>query len=640
VATGLARSVGFDLFLPRVGDDPRQEETLDCLYRGIADCHGRYAGPVRVDLRWHGAGARHLRLEMGPQLERFRGTSARAHNTLIIVRGSLERELNELCASVSAIDAAEVVLELCAGEAGSGRELEPEPNTLAALQRLQTVLPNVSCALVLSRANVHRCEEMFALMQSSTIESWRLHCPPESPLEPAEVRRAFEQLMRLMLGSPGPMRMQPLRDCVQRVLAYHDPKQPCRFQSRRSWERSFAIAANGDVFGPMGAHGAEPAYGNLLRAPLREILESTPHQHALAASERRQAATCSACRFYGSCPGDAVAESLFGGRDLDVGQCPVTQPFLESIDRYLRGASQAAPGRDAAQEQGGLREGVRVRALGDGSTPLGSRLRLSTGTCAPSPQSDLRYLTGALLPCQSWRSPTAAECGLLTATRADRTGAPSSTTPEVALFRPPDRVLLPLRAICAECGLYAQQPPAGASATEHPDWQAALAGLFEYLQPYCLDHRPIEATTLYRAEGGLPTVTKTDRGDPEREALTGLHLDSWEGASLRKRTGARNRICVNLGEQERYLLFVNLTLAEMMRELGLRDDDDLREVTLFAGHKFLRRFPDYPVVRVALAPFEAYLAPTGNIVHDGAAPTDRHPDLALHLLGQFIVPAS
>jgi hypothetical protein len=92
---------------------------------------------------------------------------------------------------------------------------------------------------------------------------------------------------------------------------------------------------------------------------------------------------------------------------------------------------------------------------------------------------------------------------------------------------------------------------------------------------------------------------------------------------------------INLGREDRCLLFVNLTLADMMRAIGLADSDDIGEVSLFVGHKFMRRYPRYPVVRLRVAPREAYIAPTGNLVHDGAPLGMRQPDVAMHLLGYF-----
>ncbi len=645
-----ARSVRYEILLSRAargeanaGEAPLPPELLDRVYRGIAEWHGQSAQPVQARLVWHheaAAGAGFYREALCLQRGRFEPTRVVAHNTLAIAPSALGFELLELCSDASCFDAVEAVLEPYSAAVGPAGELDWEQRTAAALERLRSAVGELSGALLLSRTNLHRGRDMLALIARSPVRSWRVRCPAATELAPAEVQAAFERMAELLLAGTRQTRLQPLDDYVQRVLDDHDPSQPCRFRSRRSWEARFTISGNGDVFGPAGARGCEPAYGNLLQASLPAIMSGAAHLRALDASERRQAATCSACRFYGSCPGDAAADASVGWLADGAGGCPVVQPVLESIERRLAAvrSPRAAPAAPGARQS--LRAGVRVRWLGQAAEPAGSRLMLSAGTCAPAAGSGRRYLTGALLPRAPFREPSAEERTLLAVAPAGAAGASQPPPAEVAIFRVAERVLLPLRAICEQSGLYAEPPAAGADARAHPNWQHALDALFAELQPFCAGPEAIEATTLYRSAPGLPTVTLTDRGNPEREALAGLHLDSWEGSPLRARAFVRNRIGINLSRQERYFLFVNLPLAEMMRALGLREDEDLSEVTLFAGHKFLRRFPDYPVVRLALAPFEAYLAPTGNLVHDGASPTGPHPDLALHLLGHFSIPAS
>lgn len=272
---------------------------------------------------------------------------------------------------------------------------------------------------------------------------------------------------------------------------------------------------------------------------------------------------------------------------------------------------------------------VRVRLLGASAGSVAPRFALSAGTCAASGErSGVRFHPEALVARAPFRPATAAEQAALTANDTPQ-------GPEVVVFKPPQAAVETLTDICEDCGYYGADPRAVLPATTHFAFQPALDALVSQLAPFRIDSRPLEAFTLYRAEPGASAVTRTDRDDPARAACVGLHVDSWEGASLRARDALRNRICVNLSRARRSFLFVDLTLTEMMRALGLPDAED-HAVTLFTGHAFLRRYPDYPVVRVTLEPGEAYLAPTGQIVHDGTAPEPPHPDVALHLLGHFV----
>ena len=106
-------------------------------------------------------------------------------------------------------------------------------------------------------------------------------------------------------------------------------------------------------------------------------------------------------------------------------------------------------------------------------------------------------------------------------------------------------------------------------------------------------------------------------------------------SAIQQRHTARNRICVNLGREERRFLFINLTLAKMFEALGrdLTTNKDYYGTDL--GHDFMLAYPSYPVVRLTVKPREAYIAPTDNLIHDGTSVDKQYPDIALHILGYF-----
>lgn len=68
---------------------------------------------------------------------------------------------------------------------------------------------------------------------------------------------------------------------------------------------------------------------------------------------------------------------------------------------------------------------------------------------------------------------------------------------------------------------------------------------------------------LARHTAGHATVTC----DPRTGHFIGLHIDSWDRGKLSERINSRNRLCVNLGLSERYLIFLNLPLARLVRIL-------------------------------------------------------------------------
>jgi hypothetical protein len=96
-------------------------------------------------------------------------------------------------------------------------------------------------------------------------------------------------------------------------------------------------------------------------------------------------------------------------------------------------------------------------------------------------------------------------------------------------------------------------------------------------------------------------------------------------------------MCVNLGREARYSLFINLPLMDMFSYLGLRDPEDIyadfRGLSL--GPRFMRSRPEYPVIRLRIEPGEAYVLPTDNLIHDGSTEETAHPDVTMTFIGRF-----
>jgi hypothetical protein len=147
-------------------------------------------------------------------------------------------------------------------------------------------------------------------------------------------------------------------------------------------------------------------------------------------------------------------------------------------------------------------------------------------------------------------------------------------------------------------------------------WQnPTIRFLLRTISGRCRLEAPIACNGLAENEGGLATVTV----NPQLHRFVGLHLDSWDNLPIEDLPSARNRISVNVGEVVRYLLFINLTVADAMALLGGADNipqsASARDIVL----TFLAAHPDYPIARIAIRPGEAYIAPTENVLHDASS---------------------
>ena len=50
---------------------------------------------------------------------------------------------------------------------------------------------------------------------------------------------------------------------------------------------------------------------------------------------------------------------------------------------------------------------------------------------------------------------------------------------------------------------------------------------------------------------------------------------------------------------------------------------------------FLKKNPDYPVVRIELKPYQYYIAPTDNFIHDGSTLGNKDFDITIVYVGNF-----
>lgn len=134
-------------------------------------------------------------------------------------------------------------------------------------------------------------------------------------------------------------------------------------------------------------------------------------------------------------------------------------------------------------------------------------------------------------------------------------------------------------------------------------------------------------------EPGLVTTTVDGMG-----RHIGLHLDSFDMKSVYERDQCRNRICINLGVEERTFLFVNVPVIEMIRRLHASGHPIVpATVGSGIGRMFLHAFPDEPVNAIKIRPREAYIMPTENLLHDASTLGRSSLDISLTVLGRFVI---
>lgn len=124
----------------------------------------------------------------------------------------------------------------------------------------------------------------------------------------------------------------------------------------------------------------------------------------------------------------------------------------------------------------------------------------------------------------------------------------------------------------------------------------------------------------------------------EDNCYVGLHVDNWDYLPLFERHKSRSLLCINLGSQDRFLLYINLTLTQIVfllnennptkKDFGNYDPDDL-------VIEFFDNFPEYPILKFKLQPTEGYITPIQNIIHEGSTKGSNCPDIYYMALGYY-----
>lgn len=138
------------------------------------------------------------------------------------------------------------------------------------------------------------------------------------------------------------------------------------------------------------------------------------------------------------------------------------------------------------------------------------------------------------------------------------------------------------------------------------------------------------------APSGLPSITNDWIPHSHERHFIGLHIDENDIVPLVKKTEVRNRISINLGKNDRYLMFINLSLIELYKACkGNEPSLDLFYSVEALTEQFLSSYPSFPVVKIRIRPGEAYIAPAQGFIHDGYNPNSEYPDITLNFIGYF-----
>jgi hypothetical protein len=252
-----------------------------------------------------------------------------------------------------------------------------------------------------------------------------------------------------------------------------------------------------------------------------------------------------------------------------------------------------------------------IRLYLDNNCSTENRLQLSDGV---TPADDMvvlgrNYEQDSFVP-RSWRTPSSNEASLL---YADSSVEPHFSS-HVGLVRLPEALIVESKRLGFE-HLSSEKDLLKLRKEQMDSYISFANSLKKFIGNYYLSNEKVhQIGWVVNPDVNKKTVTinfKTGK-------YLGLHMDSWEGMPLSALDTAPNRICINFGKEPRYLIFVNLTMRKIYELTKAFHQIDLNTVGQdLLTITFFKHFPDYPVVRVKVNPYEAYIAPTENMIHDG-----------------------
>ena len=288
-----------------------------------------------------------------------------------------------------------------------------------------------------------------------------------------------------------------------------------------------------------------------------------------------------------------------------------------------------------------LRESIKIVDFSLGSSEL-PRFWINSGVipCSKLKSPRIPYKRGSFVPKDTWRKPSNQERKKIFSEHYL-----GDFSKSIGIIRLPMHVIRPL-----------QNAVLSLNTVQSDELNNLMSPILDHLKSYEI-YVGYNSTMSGIASNPPNLSTVTFNG--AEKCYIGLHLDSWDRMPLAKRAQSTNRICINIGQEDRYLLFINLTLMDMLEILrsksrSLFEFSRIKQLIenmlgkklieskftesmnpYHVGPLFMDSYSSYPVIKIRVSPGEAYIAPTENMIHDGSTLGKTFLDRHLTIRGYF-----
>jgi uncharacterized protein len=172
------------------------------------------------------------------------------------------------------------------------------------------------------------------------------HASPEQfdthTLDRADLIRAFCDIFDVWLQSNNAVSVYPLSGYIGYAIAYLTGRRGATFD-RGQDELTLMVNTDGSIWGQDGAYFAEHCYGNMIRQPLQELLQSPARANTLDNARKNADRHCGSCRFQGYCSGAFVQLATLDEQAMiEAHGCPLVG-ILDHIVKALADHVTAEP---------------------------------------------------------------------------------------------------------------------------------------------------------------------------------------------------------------------------------------------------------------------------------------------------------
>lgn len=258
---------------------------------------------------------------------------------------------------------------------------------------------------------------------------------------------------------------------------------------------------------------------------------------------------------------------------------------------------------------------------------ISEQLFINDGTNPSDPKSELHFLEGSHVPKDNWRTLKAKEAQLLIS---------NNNQLEYSKCISVGNISATLEALFEELNL---------KECSHPDEvepkikrnETTVKKLSNELDLFLNRFSSNQNYKFHRITRAMPNrETVTCHYFNQQFIYIGLHIDQSKNFTIHSACKSGNRLSINLSNETRSLIFINLSLIQVYNMI--KDKIDVTTTKINANNiatYFFKHYPDYPAIRLEQKPYQYYVAPTDNFFHDASTLHNSNIDITMVYTGVF-----